>query len=126
VVMVWKADGGPDKKISATFLDFASPLIETIGPDLGSPELGAILKIAFTVWNAVVFEAVNGDSRFLDELRQRTASDPGSTFLMEQLISRKRLHFAADNRLIGDYQIREEGGYWILRAEARGPVNNDG
>jgi hypothetical protein len=121
MVMVRESSGGPDGKISATFLDFASPLIETISPDVGSPELEVILKLAFTVWNAVVFDAVKGDSRFVDEIRQATASDPGATVLVEQLLRRKRLVFADDHRLIGNYQLLEEDGTWILRAEARDP-----
>jgi hypothetical protein len=121
VVKVRESGGGPEGKISATFIDFASPLIETAGPDIGGPELQAILKLAFTVWNAVVFDTVNGDSRFVDDIRQATASDPGATSLVEQLIWRKRKHFADDDRVIGNYQLREEDETWILRAETRGP-----
>ena len=121
MVMVRESGGGPDGKISATFLDFVSPLIEATSPDVGSPEHEAILKLAFTVWNAVVFDTVKSDSRFVDEIRQATASDPGVTILVKQLLRRKRLVFADDHRLIGNYQLREEDGTWILRAEARDP-----
>lgn len=110
-----------DGKISEAFLDFASPLIVAAGPEAGPAELEPILKVAFVVWNAVVLDTVSGTTRFVDELRQATANQPGPAVLMEQLLSRKRLAFAHDERLIGRYELRQEAGEWILRAEARDP-----
>lgn len=111
----------PNGKISEAFLDFASPLIEAAGPEAGRPEIEPILKIAFAVWNAVVIETVRGDSRFVDEIRQAMAAAPGASALVESLLSRKRLAFANDDRLIGNYELLRENGEWILRAEARDP-----
>ena len=111
----------PVGKISEAFLDFASPLIDAAGPEAGPPELEPILKIAFSVWNAVVIDTVNGDSRFVDAIRQATAAAPGASALVESLLSRKRLVFANDDRLIGNYELLQKNGKWILRAEARDP-----
>jgi len=111
----------PYGKISEAFLDFASPLIEAAGPEAGNSELEPILKVAFTVWNAVVLDTVNGDTRFIDSVRQATAADPGPSGLVEQMISRKRSVFANDDRLIGNYELYRKDGEWIVRAEARDP-----
>jgi len=108
-------------KISEAFLDFASPLIEAADPHAGPAEIEPILKIAFTVWNAVVFDTVNGNTRFVDKIRQATASDLVPAAFVELLLSRKRLVFGNDERLIGRYELRQTDGEWVLRAEARNP-----
>ena len=51
----------PDRKISETFLHFAEPLLEPLGPHATEEQENQALKIAFTVWNAVVYESANGD-----------------------------------------------------------------
>ena len=111
----------PDGKISEAFLDFASPLIEAAGPDAENSELELTLKVAFAVWNAVVIDTVNGNTRFVDGIRQATAGDPGATALVEQMLSRKRLAFGDDDRLIGSYELDRKDGEWVLRVEARDP-----
>lgn len=114
-------DGFSERRISAAFLDFASPLIEATGPEAGSVEFASILKLAFTAWNAVVLDTVNEDTRFVAAIREATAVEPGAAALLEQLLERKRLVFGDDNRLVGNYELRQEAGEWILRAEARDP-----
>lgn len=121
MVMARGTGGSVEGKISAAFLDFASPLIDAAGPDAGNSELTPILTLAFTAWNAVVLDRVNGDTQFVDAIRLTTAGNPGSAALMELLLERKRLLFADDERLIGNYELLQEDGEWVLRAEARDP-----
>ena len=64
----------PGRKISETFLDFASPLLEPLGPEATEQEMEHALKIAFTVWNAVVYDAVDRSSRWIDRLRNTWAA----------------------------------------------------
>jgi hypothetical protein len=118
------ADGSSQSqegKISEAFLNFASPLIEAAGSEAGSAEIEQFLKVAYTVWNAVVLDGVSGNTRFVDEIRQAIASEPGPAALVELLISRKQRDFLADERLIGNYELRQKDGEWVLRAEARDP-----
>ena len=63
----------PDRKISETFLDFASPLLELAPPGVAKEDVEEAFRIAFTTWNAVVFDAVDGDDRFAGKLRELTA-----------------------------------------------------
>ena len=111
----------PERKISETFLDFASPLLELAAPGVAKEDVEEAFRIAFTTWNAVVFDAVDGDDRFVSKLRELTADDPVSTALLEQMLSRKRREFADDERVIGDYKIYRKDGEWRLWAEARDP-----
>ena len=55
----------PDRKISETLLHFAEPLLEPLGPRATEEHANQALQIAFTVWNAMVYEAANGDTRFM-------------------------------------------------------------
>ena len=55
----------PERKISETFLDFTSPLLELAPPGAAKEDVEEAFRIAFTTWNAVVFDAVNDDDRFV-------------------------------------------------------------
>lgn len=90
MVMARETSGSSEGKISAAFLDFASPLIEAAGPGAGGTELKQILTLAFTTWNAVVLDGVNGDTQFVDEIRQTTSGNPEGAALIELLLERKR------------------------------------
>lgn len=111
----------PGGRISETLLEFAAPLPEAAGNAAGQPQIESVLRVACTVWNAVVLDAVNGNTRFVDELRRRTAIHPGPAVVVEQLIMRKRTSFADDYRAIGNHELCQKGGEWVLRAEARDP-----
>ena len=76
------------------------------------------LKVCFTVWNAVVLADVLNNHRFLDDIRALTAANPGTAFLMEQLIARKRSLFANDERLIGNWVVTRTADGVNLHAEA--------
>jgi hypothetical protein len=111
----------PDRKISETFLHFAEPLLEALGPSATDDQMEQSLKIAFTVWNAVVYETVNGDKRFLDMAHELTAHEPAMAGLVDFLVARKRRVFGDDHRLIGEYKFVFKDGERRLRVEARDP-----
>ena len=111
----------PDRKISETFLRFASPLLHDLPSEGTERRARDALQVAFTAWNAVIFADVLSDHRNLDEIRRLTAQKPETALLMEQLIARKRALFADDERLIGTWEVtRTEDGI-NLRADARDP-----
>ena len=115
-----KEQGAP-RKISETFLEFVAPLLDALGPEATADQMENALKIGFTTWNAVVYDAVNVNSRFVDQLRDLTGHDPAVGAFVEQLIVRKRRLFRDDLRLIGHYQLYRDRGEIRLRAEARRP-----
>jgi hypothetical protein len=119
--MVSRQSSFPDTKISETFLKFAAPLTEPLGPEITKDQFEEALKIAFTVWNAVVYDAVAGNDQFITSVRGLTSGDPMTAALIERLIRRKEVEFGDDGRLIGEYTLRQENGEWNLRAEARSP-----
>ncbi len=83
--------------------------------------------IAFTVWNAVVYDTVDRSSRWVDRLRDYLAGqDLRVQALVEQLITRKRSLFGHDHRLVGQYRLYHQGGELRLRAEARAPCAQPG
>lgn len=111
----------PPRKISETFLDFAAPLLDPLGPEATQPEMEQALQVAFTVWNAVVFDALDRSHRWVDQLKDLAGDDSRVRALVEQLVARKRSLFGHDQRLIGQYQLYRDGGELRLRAEARAP-----
>jgi hypothetical protein len=116
----------PDRKISETFLEFADPLIDAHGPRAKAAQMEQSLQLAFTIWNAVVYEDAAGNTQFIDSVKKHTAHEPGLTAFVKQLITRKRSLFGDDHRLVGEYKLRREGDRWILRAEARDPASTSG
>ena len=115
----------PDTKISETFLRFAAPLTEPLGPAITKDQFEEALKIAFTVWNAVVYDAVAGNDQYISSVRGLTSGDPTTAALIEGLIRRKEVEFGDDGRLIGEYTLRQKNGEWNLRAEARRPSSRE-
>ena len=110
-----------DRKISETFLDFASPLVEMMPDDASTASIQRVLKIACAVWNAMIFEDVKGDDHYMLRLRELMANDPVLDVLATELIGRKRAIFSDDIRLIGDYRVTRKHGELRLWAEARDP-----
>ena len=111
----------PDKKISETFLNFASPIIDSLGNDPTQNQVESVLKIAFTVWNSVVLDTVRGNSEFVSQIKLLMKDDPISSIMFDQMINRKLDMFPDDNRMIGDYKLTKKNNEWRLRAEARDP-----
>jgi hypothetical protein len=112
----------PDRKISETFLEFAAPLLVPLGPGATEHEMNQALQIAFTVWNAVVYQTVNDDTHYLEMLGDLTAGQPEVVALINQLIERKRRQFGDDHRIVGHVQLTIHEGQLNLRAEARDPT----
>jgi hypothetical protein len=77
--------------------------------------------VCFTAWNAVIFADVLNDRRYLDEIHRLAADQPETLLIMEQLIARKRMLFADDERLIGNWELTRTGDGLNLRADARDP-----
>jgi hypothetical protein len=114
--------GVPDRKISETLLDFASPLLELVGDDASAEQVHELLMIAVTVWNAMVMEEWGHGQHFLDQVRAQL-KDPrvgplGA--LVEVLIERRRERFAHDLRAIGHFEVRPDPvDRFRIYAEAR-------
>lgn len=58
----------PDRKVSETFLDFAAPLLQAMPADALQEAFERALKVAYAVWNAVVYADVADDPRFLRDV----------------------------------------------------------
>lgn len=113
----------PDRKISDTLLQFAAPLLDGIGPDATLEQMEQSLKIAWTVWNAVVYTDVADRGGTLALLRSSVRRDPRMEAFVEPLIDRKRTLFGDDGRLIAEYTLFRKHGELRLRAEARDPLS---
>jgi hypothetical protein len=74
------------------------------------------------VWNAVVYDTVRGNTRFVTTVRKQLADHPPLAALTEQMILRKKSLFGRDLRLVGEYKLVEQDGEWRLRVEARAPT----
>jgi len=107
-------------KISDAFMEFAKPMLDRLGPNSTSAARDDRLKIAFTIWNAVVYADNVGDSSILDKLK-RASSDTKFVQLINQLIERKRTLFGTDDRLVGDYKFIKKGRKIFFRVEAHDP-----
>ena len=111
----------PDKKISKTFLEFSSPLIDVMGDEATQEMIKKALQITFTVWNSIVIDNAKGNSDRISALREGIQNDPMTSSIIEDFVLRKNELFANDLRMIGDFKIIKKMGKWTLRAEARDP-----
>ena len=113
----------PERKISETLLDFASPILELRPDDTPDAEIEKVLIYAVAVWNALIFEEIKGDGHYISEIRERMSVNPVVESLVTELIQRKQTLFKEDYRLIGDYKITRKNGQLNLWAEARDPYS---
>lgn len=111
----------PDREISETFLDFAAPLLQAMPADALEEAFERALKVAYTVWNAVVYAEVAGDPRFLRDIRREVEDKPVIARLVEDLIHRKRSLFGDDRRCIGTWEVTKTVDGFDVRADARDP-----
>ena len=111
----------PERKISETFLDFAKPLLDSTPNKVTKVQIEKCMKIAFTVWNSVVYDSVNGNLEYVTKLRRLFSKDPEGSILIEGMISRKKAMFGDDFRVIGEYKITKRFGGWNFRVEKRDP-----
>jgi len=111
----------PGRKISETFLDFAAPLLYDLPSKEPEHKARQILSICFTAWNAVIFADVLNENKYLEQIRRLTADKPETAHLIQQMIARKRAHFAHDERLIGTWDVTRTDDGINHRADARDP-----
>jgi hypothetical protein len=116
----------PDRKISETFLDFAAPFLTGIPKNGAKWEYESVLKIAFVVWNAVVYADATNDNTYLSEMWRLVETEMNSRLIFESMIARKRELFGNDHRLVGEYKVTMERGGLRLWAEARTPHRERG
>jgi len=118
---IWRRrdHAAPQRKISETFLDFASPIMDNLPDDASAAYVESVLKTPYVVWNAMVLYEVKGDRHFLDQIQAAMAQFPEGAALVNLLIERKRTMFGHDHRLIGIYAIIEKRGELVLRADVR-------
>ena len=108
-----------ERKISETFLDFSMPVLEAIGYGVTKQQVETVLRITYSVWNAVNFDIIKGGTKYVTMLRQAMEKDFIGRSIIEELISRKRNQFGNDLRVIGEYSLIKVEGEWRLRADAR-------
>ena len=99
--------GFPDRKISETLIDFARPFVSIIDQDTTEEQVRSAFIIAITVWNAVVFDAVGEDHRYLDMLRQTLGEEYDNDPIIPELIARKQGYFADDMRAVGNHTVTD-------------------
>ena len=107
------------KKISETFLDFIEPVLQAMGcPEPDSKEYDNVLKLCWTVWNAVIKNDVDGDPSVLKAIHHTIPAEY-RTFI-DNLVERKRKHFDQYQYYIGECEIRTKpDGSFSLYADAR-------
>lgn len=102
------ADSPPEgwTKASTVLLDFAAPMgVDRMMPDRLEPAL----RLAATVWSAVVLVDHAGDAVPLDRLRELVSGDAATTDVVEALILRKRTLFSHDPRIMEFESIVVDG-----------------
>ncbi|HOX44150.1 MAG TPA: hypothetical protein PK668_11160 [Myxococcota bacterium] len=112
--------------ISAALLSFARPLLRAVGQPEREEELDAVLRVAVTIWNAVVLEQSGQAGRYLDQARRQIEewSLPAAAQLFEALVEHKHQAFEDDLRLILDYRVmRDDGGRLGVEVTA-GPASD--
>ena len=93
-----------------------------MGMPPGERERDTLLKVCWGVWNAVIYADYVGRTDLLDKLLDPSLSSPAGVVLINALVERKRSRrFADDDRLIGDYKLKDVNGEPRLWAEARSP-----
>ena len=97
------------------------PLLDAIGDGATKQQLESVLRITYSVWNAVNFDSIKSDTKYVAMLRQAMEKDHMDKGIVEELILRKRNQFGDDLRVIGEYSLRKVKGEWILRADVRDP-----
>lgn len=112
------------RKISATILDFGTPLFDLIPPDAPIATQRQALTTVIHVWNAVIVDEANGTSHLRDARKSlRTLPRAGRALFeraFDELVVSKSRDFRDDKRLVGNWELRvAPGGGASLWAEAR-------
>ena len=104
----------PWPPMSATFAEYAQPIIEQLPPRHAPAQLRRALLIASGVWNAMVAEqgdvdaAVEFVTRVLAEETKEPVPD-GLSAAIERLAVRKLARFDDDDRLVTNVELQGEG-----------------
>ena len=109
------------RPISTTLLDFCQPLLRVIGPDPDRETFEGMLKVAVTVWNAIVMEQAGFSGQYLDQAQEQvqTQALPAAAQVFDALVEHKHQAFCDDRRLILDYRVVEaEGGKLGVEVDA--------
>jgi hypothetical protein len=64
-----------ERKISETLFDFSMPLLEAIGNRASKQQIENVLRITYSVWNAVNFDSINSGTKYVTMLRQTMEKD---------------------------------------------------
>lgn len=113
----------PNRKISETFLDFASPLTAMMPYDASEASIERVFAIALAVWNGIILDGVNGNGYYMARVQEQAPQDPVLQTLVTEFVHRKHTLFANDQRLIGDYKVTRNRDELRLWAEARDPYS---
>lgn len=115
--------GIPSRKISATLIDFAKPILENIDEKTTRKQIESGLIVAITAWNAIVIDAwgKSEGEGWLEKVRSLILDmgEPQATHMFEVLVARKKRYFADDLRAITDFSVDLKDGYLHVHAEAR-------
>ena len=104
----------PNRKISETFLEFSSPLLDSIGQAATKDQVEKVLQITYSVWNSIVLDTSSGCEKNISTLRETAKGDQMASAMIEQLISRKMELYADDLRLIGEFSITQKMGRGVF------------
>jgi len=95
------------KPISRTLLDFARPLLQVVGGEPDRETFEGVLRVAVTVWNAVVMEQVGYTGCYLEKAREEVENTalPAAVQVFHALVEHKHQAHESDLRLILDYRL---------------------
>ena len=109
-----------DRKISETLLEFAAPILEFFDGEPTPENIRPAFIVAITAWNAVIFDESKEGTQFVEKTRKLLKTGP-ELALFDSMVKRKKTEYGSDRRLIGDFEIYQEGGELRLRATAHAP-----
>jgi len=117
---VSKRKGMPSRKISATLIDFAQPILKHIDENTTQKQVEKGLMLAVCVWNAIVLDLWKSENRCLEKIRSLfdETADPRCSKLIETLVERKRTRFAHDLRAISHFSVQLNQGTLHAHAQA--------
>jgi hypothetical protein len=127
----WTVVRLPERDLAESILDFASPLLESLGPNPAIDAVRERLDLAITFWNASVLASARWErprQKELKELRRRLRDD-AATF---DLLAERWRDFWLDPRLVAKwtYDRDEDGAHLVcevglpdgVRAEVPPPI----
>ena len=113
------------RSMAETLVEFTRPLFAQADEQTTREQLLEVLKLAVTIWNALVVDQWGQGTNHLAELRavvRAPDAPPELGTVFEQLVRCKRELFADDLRAVGEFDVVQEGsGSFTVRAEARLP-----